>query len=126
MTLIHTIQIPFPPSVNSLWRIGRGRMFRSKKYTSFMKRCEEEIIWDALPPIDYKIEVVVVVGRPRNKDGSITKVRMDIDNRLKSTLDVLEHVNGGVYTDDCLIEKITASWSTEVEYTEIKIYKYVD
>ena len=121
MTLVHTIRIPFPPSVNSLWRIGRGRMFRSKKYMTFMKRCAEEIVWQALPPIDYKMEIEVVVGRPRNKDGSITKVRMDIDNRLKSTLDALEYFN--VYTDDCLIEKLCASWSTKFDYTEIKIWK---
>jgi len=48
------------------------------------------------------------------------------DLKRKFLEDILENVNGGVYTDDCLIEKITASWSTEVEYTEIKIYKYVD
>jgi len=120
--LIHKIQIPFPPSVNSLWRIGRGRMFRSKKYTAFMKLCDEEIIWEKKPPIDYKIEIEVVVGRPRNKDGSVTKVRMDIDNRLKSCLDVIEHI--GVYIDDCLIEKITAMWSTDFTHTEIRIWRY--
>lgn len=124
MNLIHYIRIPFPPSVNSLWRIGRGRMFRSKKYTAFMKKCEEETVWETCqrPPIDYKIQMEVVVGRPRNKDGSITKVRMDIDNRLKSALDVLEHLK--VYTDDCLIEKITATWSTEHTDTHIKIWRY--
>lgn len=122
MKLIHEIKLPFPPSVNSLWKIGNKRLYKSKKYTTFMKLCKEKIIWEELPPIDYKIEMEVVVGRPRNKDGSITKVRMDIDNRLKSICDFLEYQQ--VYTDDCLIEKITAMWSTEHTDTRIKIWRH--
>lgn len=120
--LIHKIQIPFPPSTNSLWNIGNRRMFKSAKYRAWIKKCASEIIWEEKPAIDYKFNIQIVVGRPRNKDGKVTTRKMDIDNRCKSTLDSLEELN--VFTNDCLVEELTARWTTDFTHTEIKIWKY--
>jgi|DEB0MinimDraft_4_1074332.scaffolds.fasta_scaffold133705_1 Holliday junction resolvase RusA-like endonuclease len=120
--LIHEIKLPYPPSTNALWGIGRGRMFKTKKYAEWIERCKKEIVWEKKPPIDYPFEIEIVVGRKRNKDGSLSKVKADIDNRGKSTMDILEGI--GVFINDHLAERVDMKWSTEFQGARIKIWKY--
>jgi hypothetical protein len=36
-TFADAIELPLPPSTNRLWRAGRGRVYRSKRYMSWCR-----------------------------------------------------------------------------------------
>lgn len=114
MSHIHSIQMPIPPSVNSLWRISGRRMYRSKKYMEWIADCTAHIKYIKQPMIDYPFDIEIVVGRP-------SKRRMDIDNRAKAVMDILEHLS--IFKDDCLANKITMQWSNQIKHCEVKIWK---
>lgn len=65
------------------------------------------------PEIDYPFNIEIIVGRP-------SKRRMDIDNRAKAVMDVLQHCK--VITDDCLANRITMMWS-DIDGCKVTISK---
>lgn len=65
------------------------------------------------PEIDYPFNIEIVVGRP-------SKRRMDIDNRAKAVMDVLQHCK--VITDDCLAQRVTMMWSHDIEGCKVTIW----
>lgn len=64
------------------------------------------------PEIDYPFNIEIIVGRP-------SKRRMDIDNRAKAVMDVLQHCN--IITDDCNANRITMMWSNDIEGAKVTI-----
>lgn len=64
------------------------------------------------PEIDYPFNIEIVVGRP-------SKRRMDIDNRAKAVMDVLQHCN--IITDDCLAQRIMMMWSNDLDGCKVTI-----
>lgn len=84
--------LPFPPSVNSLWRTGRGRMYRSKRYEAWREKAADAVsaVWRA-EPMDGAVSVTIrVYGDSRRS--------WDLDNRAKAVLDALQDF--GVIVDD--------------------------
>lgn len=84
--------LPFPPSVNSLWRTARGRMYRSTRYTTWLQRAGDAVsgVWRSNPisgPVSVEIRVYGDSQR-----------RWDLDNRCKAVLDLLQ--DQGVIEDD--------------------------
>lgn len=115
MTSINRIfvyTLPTPPSVNALYRITGRRMYRSKKYMEFISDCEQALAGKDRPAIDFPFNIEIVVGRP-------SKRRMDIDNRAKSVMDVLQHLD--IITDDCLANRVMMMWSNDIEGCKITI-----
>jgi len=110
---IYVYNLPTPPSVNALWRISGRRMYRSKKYTAWIGEVALALELEQRPEIDYPFNIEILVGRP-------SKRRMDIDNRAKAVMDVLQHCN--VITDDCLAQRITMMWA-DVEGCKVTISK---
>ena len=105
--MIIRLSIPFPPSINRLWRVGRGgRMYRSKVYEDW----REEAGWSIKAQSKgqavtggYKLSVLA--KRP-------DKRRRDLDNvSSKAVNDLLQHV--GIVTDDCLCHWVEARWVKE-------------
>jgi len=64
------------------------------------------------PEIDYPFNIEIVVGRP-------SKRRMDIDNRAKAVMDVLQHCN--IIADDCLAQRIMMMWSNDLDGCKVTI-----
>lgn len=96
------IIIPRPPSINRLWRIGRGRMYRSLEYTQWIYKCEAIIKAAGIKPIKGRYKLMVRAVRP-------DKRRRDIDNvGAKAVNDMLQHA--GIVEDDCLCEATLAKW----------------
>jgi crossover junction endodeoxyribonuclease RusA len=110
---VYVYHLPTPPSVNRLWRISGRRMYRSKKYTEWIAEVVLALETAPRPEIDYPFNIEIIVGRP-------SKRRMDIDNRAKAVMDVLQHCK--VITDDCLANRITMMWS-EGEGCQVTIWK---
>ena len=96
------IVLPFPPSVNGLWRTtSTGGMYRSPKYTAWRKTAIMQAKIQArgkqiLEPYKLTLEVV----RP-------DKRKRDLDNTLKAVSDCL--VSVGII-DDSQCEHIEAKW----------------
>jgi len=104
--------LPTPPSVNRLWRISGRRMYRSAVYMDWINDCKVTLADIERPAIDYPFNIEIVVGRP-------SKRRMDIDNRAKAVMDVLQNLD--IIIDDCLANRVMMMWSNEIEWCEVTI-----
>lgn len=98
------IVLPYPPSVNRLWRTTKtGGMYSSKEYKDWAKHCE----WAIAAQVkgkgiagEYTLEVVAVKPDKR---------RRDLGNLEKAISDILQ--TAGVIEDDYLCQKITMEWA---------------
>jgi crossover junction endodeoxyribonuclease RusA len=88
-------------------------MYRSKKYMEWIGEVTLMLELQQRPEIDYPFNIEIVVGRP-------SKRRMDIDNRAKAVMDVLQHCK--VITDDCLAQRVTMMWSNDIEGCKVTIW----
>lgn len=97
--------LPMPPSANRIWRSGRGRVYRSDKYTDWLDDCREELIGQRPGFIGGRVSIDIEVS---------SKWRGDVDNRIKPTLDCL--VKFGVIEDDGkkFVRSVRAFWSDEL------------
>ena len=87
-------------------------MYRSKKYVQWIGEVALALELEQRPEIDYPFNIEIVVGRP-------SKRRMDIDNRAKAVMDVLQHCN--IITDDCLAQRIMMMWSNDLDGCRVTI-----
>jgi crossover junction endodeoxyribonuclease RusA len=89
------ITLPPAPSVNSYYRVYRGRSILSKVGRQYQKDVLR--ILDGCPKIAGRLSMEIVFYP---KDRRIS----DLDNRLKSLIDGMTH--GGVYDDDSQIDDL--------------------
>lgn len=87
-------------------------MYRSKQYMEWINEVTLALELENRPEIDYPFNIEIIVGRP-------SKRRMDIDNRAKAVMDVLQHCN--IITDDCLANQINMMWS-DIEGCKVTIW----
>jgi crossover junction endodeoxyribonuclease RusA len=99
-----TIDLLYPPSVNRLWRYGRGRAFKSKVYRDWLEAGEDILRRADLQKFDGPVSVEMAVGRP-------DKRRRDLDNIVKPCLDLLERA--GVLVDDSQVHRLNVYWGGE-------------
>ena len=96
------LTIPFPPSANHIWREGRGRTFRSTEYKTFVQHVGAA--WLATNrdgwKTDKRYSVEIDLYPPDRR-------RIDVDNRIKPTLDALTHAR--VWNDDSQVVRIAAT-----------------
>jgi crossover junction endodeoxyribonuclease RusA len=99
------VELPFAPSVNRLWRMGRGKkMYKSKVYEDWIGVCRVLIYKGKHIPIMGHYQLTIEAVRP-------DKRRRDIDNLIKAVSDVLQDT--GLIEDDCLCQEVTAKWVKE-------------
>lgn len=97
------IILPLPPSVNRLWRSGKGgKVYRSQKYTEW----RNPALWSAAIQAKkqtiegpYKLTLLAVKPDKRHRD---------LDNLFKAASDVLE--GAGVVSNDANCMWIEAKW----------------
>jgi crossover junction endodeoxyribonuclease RusA len=94
-----TLELPWPPSINTYWRHGRGRT-----YLSAVGRNYRELVRDRMPVFHRSwdsehLELFIDASPPDRR-------KRDLDNILKSLIDGLMHA--GVYRDDSQIKTIVA------------------
>lgn len=113
-----TLELPYPPSVNRIWRAkrstgGKPQFYRDPKYQAWLKTCTGEL-WVAgwvggwatkqrgyALPIHEPVSVEVVLDATRS-------ARADCDNRLKACLDMLERAR--VIENDRQVVKASIYW----------------
>lgn len=98
-----TLTLPWPPSVNTMWRRVGTRTLLSKKGREYretvLAACLEQLGagWRSRIDPDRRLAVTITATPPDHR-------RRDLDNLLKAPLDALEHA--GVYSDDALIDDL--------------------
>ena len=93
-----TLVLPYPPTVNHMYRRARGHLALTPEALAFRHAVRMIAMAQAVTPITGPVAVFLDVYRPRR--------RGDLDNILKATLDALG--NGIAYRDDDQVEQITA------------------
>ena len=100
------ILLPYPPSLNSNWRQGKGRTHKSTKYTLWIVDAGYALNQQRPPHLSPPYIVEIAAGRP-------DKRKRDLDNLIKPVLDLL--TSHGVICDDSEIEHLTIYWATDDE-----------
>jgi Holliday junction resolvase RusA-like endonuclease len=95
-----TLTLPWPPSVNHYYRHVGPRVLISKDGRRYRETVAGIARRAAIPTFRAPVEVDIDLYPPDNR-------RRDVDNSLKCTLDSLTYA--GVYEDDSLIRKLTAT-----------------
>jgi len=98
-----TLELPWPPSVNTYWRSPNTGKLAGRTLISERGRTYRREVADA----------VMLAGRPQARPGRLEvaiiaeppdKRRRDLDNLPKGILDALTHA--GVIEDDSLIDRL--------------------
>ena len=102
-----TIKLPYPISANVYWRhrvVGKLAMvYVSAEAKAFKQRVGWIAKAAGCKPIVGPVSVKYVLHPKRNKDGSASKVRLDLSNIDKVLEDAL---NGIAFGDDNQVEEI--------------------
>lgn len=95
-----TLELPWPPTANLIWRHVRGATYSSAKYQQFTAMVFL-LVRQQLPRrfvrYCWPIRVEIDLYPP-------TRQKSDIDNRIKPTLDAL--TRAGVWEDDSLVAEL--------------------
>ena len=92
------LELPFPPSVNHLWRRVGNRTVVSREGRSYRTAVRRALLARGVRPIEGRLAVEIDVYPPDRR-------RRDLDNIQKALLDSMAH--GGVYADDAQIDRLT-------------------
>jgi len=91
------LELPMPPTVNHYWGVRGKHRFLGKRGKEFRVAVAEACLDAGVQPLDGRLSVHVALF-PANR------IRFDIDNRIKSLLDALEHA--GCFHDDEQIDEL--------------------
>jgi Holliday junction resolvase RusA-like endonuclease len=114
-----TLELPYPPSVNAIWRYAGRSAYVSKEYAAwkkeadawFMKQRSEKTVG---APIKGAFEVHMAFSERKRRKNA------DLDNRIKVVNDALQRF--GLIENDSKCEKLTATWAP-VEGVFIRVFK---
>lgn len=87
--------LPYPPSINSYYRMYRNRMLISKGGREYRKLVGAELA--GVSPVPGRVAVEITVMPPDRR-------RRDLDNVQKALLDSIEHA--GIIEDDSMIDDL--------------------
>lgn len=87
------LYLPFPPSVNRIWRAHKGRNIKSKDYRAWQAEAGTKLLLQRPERHEGPVSIVMTFALP-------DKRRRDIDNLPKSILDLLVH-HQVIQRDDC-------------------------
>lgn len=97
------ILLPTPPGNNRYYRHFRGMTVLSKEGRAFKSEVARRCKAAGMMPLAGDVALYIIYHPRQNKDGSASKVRLDIDAPLKATMDAL---NGIGYTDDKQVTRL--------------------
>jgi len=99
------VLLPYPPSVNRIWRRGsNGTTYQPKEIKDFKVLCAWLAKKEGAVIITGEVEIHATLHPKLTKKGFANKSRLDLDNVVKS---VFDSFNGVCYKDDKQITKIT-------------------
>ena len=105
MKLPINLSLPYPISVNNYYRTYRNIQTISKEGKLFKSKVSGD--YKDLQPISDSVRLKILIHPKQNKDGSASKMLIDLDNGLKCILDSLQ---GIVYNDDKQVKSLTIDY----------------
>ena len=110
------ITLPYPPSVNSIWRAHRRKdgtlgAIKSKKYRAWCENAGWEIKRQRPPIFAGPVRLHIEAGKP-------DKRKRDVSNLIKPLEDAL--VTYGVIRDDSDVQDLRIQWA-DVENVKVHI-----
>jgi crossover junction endodeoxyribonuclease RusA len=90
-----SFELPYPPSVNTYWRMVRGRMLISKKGKIY-RECAQHVTQVKFGAD--RCQVLIYAYPPDHR-------KRDLDNICKAILDAIGRA--GIYDDDSQIDRLT-------------------
>ncbi len=103
------IHLPYPVSVNHIWKHGKGTSFLSRQYSAWKKTAGQEwLLQKKNQPkaISGPYGAILIAVKPDRR-------RRDLDNLTKVCKDFA--VQHGLVPDDSLCEKLYVRWGTPKE-----------
>src|ERR1700680_2866807 len=92
--VIHVVDLPFPRSVNRIWRGARGAVHRSPEYTAWVKAADNLMLANGgmrgRQTIHGHFTALVEIKRH--------SINSDLDNRIKVVLDYAQRI--GLVSND--------------------------
>lgn len=104
------LSLPYPISTNRYWRTFRNRQIVSKEAVAYKARVAAIAAENGIKPTGKAVSLTVQLVPKANKDGSASKVCLDLDNCLKVCLDALQ---GVAYENDRQVRRIVAEYGSE-------------
>jgi Holliday junction resolvase RusA-like endonuclease len=98
------IDLPWPPSQNSIWRGSGSRVYRSQKYMTWIKEAAWLIKLAKLKKIEGQFSATILLNPPDKRQS-------DIDNRVKVLLDSAQ--KNGLIDNDFLCRLLIVSYGTK-------------
>lgn len=92
-----TLKLPWPLSVNAMYRTFRGRLILSKRGRQYQTEAVAAILEQKRRKFKYRVEILFELFPPDER-------RRDIDNTLKGLLDALVHSN--ILEDDSQVDDL--------------------
>jgi crossover junction endodeoxyribonuclease RusA len=92
-----TVELPYPPSVNRLWRSVGGRTLLSREGRRYRREVMARLAAMRAQPMRGRLAVRIELHPPDRR-------RCDIDNAQKALVDALEHA--GLFEDDSQIDDL--------------------
>ncbi len=100
------ITLPYPPSVNRLWRHVGHRVLVSKEGRQYRVQVAMALRMAGIEPLEGPVSLEIVLQPPDRR-------RRDLDNCLKILIDSLEH--GGAFADDSQVKRLLVEWGDPVK-----------
>ena len=116
MTPAYEVTLPYPPTVNSLYRnlTGRGRV-KTQRYLTWIRAAQNEVLAAGIrPAIRSPVRIEYDFGRP-------DKRLRDLFNLEKAVSDFL--VSAGILDDDSQIVEGRLRWVEGVKGVQVRIYR---
>lgn len=103
------LELPMPPSVNSIWRArrnsnGKPGFYLDPKYKAWKLACDA-VFWTLHPR---PVSIVSPVKVEITLSPSHARVTSDTDNRVKACLDFLQRA--GIIANDNQVKDVRAHW----------------
>jgi Holliday junction resolvase RusA-like endonuclease len=114
--MVH-LELPFPPSANSIWRRGKHSTYISKSYDAWKKAAGDAFLMQKRgcgTPIAGNFTYHITLNEKRRK------VARDGDNRTKVVLDFVQAM--GLIVDDKFADAGSWSWGP-VEGCVVRLFK---
>lgn len=110
------LNLPYPISQNRYWRVRVIKGVAMTYVSAEAKAYKQEAAWKAkaagIRVALGDVVMAVILHPKKNKDGSASKKRLDLDNCIKVLFDAL---NGVAYFDDKQVVRIGAEVGEPIE-----------
>lgn len=107
------LRLPYPPSVNRMWRNYGGRVVKSAEARDYQHAVQVAATAAGIEPLDGRIAWDLTIHPRQPKKPTGARVRcMDVSNALKIAEDAL---NGIAWIDDSQVDAIAARRGPPIE-----------